>query len=131
MTNREWVQPGAKVAIYQNGYRGSVLGYDEIDRVLKRDIVLKSGRRFYFRTNYQSEPQERGRTGSYYTTILLPPNHIRVRNAETGQRESKARVAVELAFRQWNTQTPTVRTANALLNAVEAWKALQPQDAAS
>lgn len=129
--NREWVQPGAKVAIYSSGWSGGrVTGEDVIARVLKRDIVLESGRRFYFRNEYSSEPIELGDSSSYRTLTLLPADHPRVRGAERAHADNRARGVVADAHEQFRIKA-TVGNADTLIAAVEAWKALQPQEAAS
>jgi hypothetical protein len=131
--SREWVKPGAKVAVWVSsgwGGRGNVTHYDEIDRVLKRDIVLKGGRRFYFRNDYSQEAIEKGTARSYRTDYLYPIDHIKVRDYETGQQESASRSNVERIYDAWRRQ-PTVDAAGTLIRAVEAWVALQPQGVSS
>lgn len=128
--NAPWVKPGAKVAIWVSsgwGNRGTVTAYDEIDRVLKRDIVLKGGRRFY--TRY-SDPIEVGTSRDYRTTCILPADHIKVRDYETGQQESRRRTIVDEACNRWKFK-PTVENADQAIAALEQWKALQITEAAS
>jgi hypothetical protein len=126
MSGRDWIQPGVKVAIYAPRRFGHAsVQYDTVTRVLTRDIVLESGRRFSF-PRYGQHPEERGAGRSYLPTpYLLPPDHLSVRNAETQGKESGMRSGIVRAAESFKDK-PSVAQADALIAAVEAWKAMQP-----
>lgn len=117
----DWVQPGQRVAIISDGWRGSV-SFDTITRILKRDIVLESGRRFAERFG---DIRELGRSNSYYRAARLAlPEDEAVLAIQQELRVASARSATAAAYDTW-WRNPSVEKADALSAAVTAWVELQ------
>lgn len=117
----EWVQPGQRVAIVSGGWRGSV-SFDTIARVLKRDIVLESGRRF---AQSVGGIYERGHSSSYHRTAQLRlPDDPYVLDIQHVIQVESAKNAIATAYEKW-WRNPTVEMATGITVALEAWLELQ------
>lgn len=115
----EWLEVGARVAIVSSGQTWESVAFDTVDRILKRDVVLASGRRF---SETYGGYDERGRSGSYTRAPrLMAADAPAVAAIRTKNAQAAARNRVTVAHDQWR-KSSTVEAAGALLAAIHAWR---------
>jgi hypothetical protein len=119
VTAPDWLTPGARVAIIH--HRRNV-EFDTVDRVLKSQVVLTSGRRFSSkkRSAAFSEVGYRGDTWNPAPTLASPddPRVVKILQLD---RARAIQDAVNTAATAWRI-TPTQDHADALIDAIGVWK---------
>lgn len=127
----EWVVPGAKVAVVSWHSHGGNTRLDVIDRVLARDVVLASGRRFAASKYNPEKFSELGGGSTWHNAPdLYPADHPQVLKIQEQENRDRAESKAISAYDHWR-RDRNLTNAGELIRAIEAWVALQPQEVSS
>ena len=117
--DRKWIKEGAKVAIINTGgWSSRLVGTSTIEKVLKTQIVLASGKRFK-----TSDLHEHGGS-KYHSSQICSPTDPRVKSIKAEAKLQEAENAARTAVETWSKGQSGRRSTTSIREVIEQMQAL-------